>query len=164
MPCKPWIPLIATLLLAACSPRWDWRELELADAQLRARFPCKPTVQVRAGAGLAHCDQHGLRFSIAWEQLERPEHLQAALAQSAPRLAGRLGVRVQGREEAVSAPAGALAFPETGAYRLQGEQGQAELLTWVRGMRIYQALVQGARLDGAVVREFQQGLQHPRPG
>jgi len=164
MPSKTWISLAAALLLVACSPRWDWRELELADAGLRARFPCKPAVQNRDGAGLAHCEQQGLRFSVAWEQLERPEHLQPALAQSATRLAGRLRLTVQGRVEAASAPAGALAFPETGAYRLQGPQGEAQLLTWVRGMRIYQALVQGKTLDAAALQEFQQGLQHPHSG
>ncbi|MFO1252478.1 MAG: hypothetical protein U1E77_15390 [Inhella sp.] len=153
--------LALALGLAACSPRWDWRELELADAELRARFPCKPAIQTRDGAGLAHCEQQGLRFSVAWERLERPEHLQPALAQSAPRLAGRLGLAVQGRDEAASAPAGALAFPESGAYRLQGPQGQAQLLTWVRGMRIYQALVQGKTLDAEAAHEFLQGLQHP---
>lgn len=156
--------LALALGLAACSPRWDWRELELADAELRARFPCKPAIKTEAGAGLAHCEQQGLRFSVAWEHLERPEHLQPALAQSAPRLAGRLGLAVQGRDEATSAPAGALAFPESGVYRLQGPQGQAQLLTWVRGMRIYQALVQGKTLDAEAAHEFQQGLQHPHSG
>jgi len=38
---------IALASLAACSPAYNWREVRLVDAPLRAMLPCKPTAPTR---------------------------------------------------------------------------------------------------------------------
>lgn len=63
--------LIATMgflatLLAACSPRYDWRELEVADGRAKAAFPAKVTTETR-DVTLAG---HSLRFSLTAAQVD----------------------------------------------------------------------------------------------
>jgi hypothetical protein len=47
----------AALLLAACSPKFDWREMPVADGRARVLFPAKPVTATReirlAGKGYA---------------------------------------------------------------------------------------------------------------
>lgn len=125
-------------------------------------------IRVVAAKGLAVCEHRGLQFSIAWEMLEDPSRLREALAQSAPGLAHRLSLRVQGRQAEPPPPNGALSFPESGAYRLEDGGRAGLLLTWVFGARVYQALVQGPAGDLGLARQFHEGLSHPgvgdRPG
>ncbi|OZI77978.1 hypothetical protein CAL22_01865 [Bordetella genomosp. 12] len=58
--------MAACVLLAACSPRYDWRELDVADGRLRAAFPAKVQTDSRdlVLAGQA------LRFSLTSARVE----------------------------------------------------------------------------------------------
>ncbi|AHV94468.1 hypothetical protein [Bordetella holmesii] len=58
--------MAAFSLLAACSPRYDWRELDVAEGRVRAAFPAKVQTDSRdlVLAG------HALRFSLASAQVD----------------------------------------------------------------------------------------------
>lgn len=64
------MPLLG-LLLAACAPALDWRDVRLAGAGLTVLFPCKPAVQERTieldgrpwSARLQACDAGDLTFA-----------------------------------------------------------------------------------------------------
>ena len=44
------------VLLAACQPALNWREVRPAQSNAVALFPCKPEVEQRPGMGLAYTD------------------------------------------------------------------------------------------------------------
>jgi len=152
--------LLLVLGALACSPAWDWREIELHGADLRASFPCKPLIREEGSRGLAVCEHRSLQFSLAWEALDDGSRLREALAQSAPILAKRLNLKVQARPTDIMVPHGAVTFPESGAYRLEGPERVGLLLTWVRGGRVYQALVQTPTGKLEPGRQFFDGIGH----
>lgn len=49
------------LLVAACSPRYNWREVDVADGHVRAAFPDRVTTDTRD----LRLDTHTLRFTLA---------------------------------------------------------------------------------------------------
>lgn len=57
---KPALLLCATLALAACSPSYNWRELELADGQVKAAFPDRTQAETRD----LKVGEHSLSFTL----------------------------------------------------------------------------------------------------
>lgn len=53
-------------LLAACTPRFDWREMPLADGALTVAFPAKPTTERRT----LDLGGHALEFSMTTAQVD----------------------------------------------------------------------------------------------
>lgn len=152
---------LAILLLAACSPSWDWRELPLPGADLVAQFPCKPELRSETGRGLAVCEAHGLTFSLSWQRVDTTEQLSLALREGPKLLAQRLG---QSQVKALAQPAlppGAHAWAEAGAHVLGTGERQGRLLTWARGLTVYQALIQGRDPQAEPAQQFFQALRHP---
>jgi len=49
------------LLVAACSPRYNWREVDVADGHVRAAFPDRVSTETRD----LRLDTHTLRFTLA---------------------------------------------------------------------------------------------------
>ncbi len=57
---KPALLLCASLALAACSPSYNWRELELADGQVKAAFPDRTQTETRD----LKIGEHSLSFTL----------------------------------------------------------------------------------------------------
>ncbi|QVQ25068.1 hypothetical protein [Achromobacter deleyi] len=55
----PFVGLV--LLLAACSPSYNWRELDVADGHVRAAFPARVSTDTRD----LKLDTHTLQFTLA---------------------------------------------------------------------------------------------------
>lgn len=55
------VVLLAMALLAACSPNYDWRQVSLADGQVRAMFPDKPLTTERT----LMFENNALEFSLS---------------------------------------------------------------------------------------------------
>ena len=53
--------LALALLLAACSPRYNWREVDVADGRVRAAFPDRVQTETRQ----LRLDTHTLSFTLA---------------------------------------------------------------------------------------------------
>jgi hypothetical protein len=156
---------VATLLLAACSPALDWREVRPGDAGLALLFPCKPAVQTRAepapaasspGAGpqalgLAVCQAADISFSLAWAEVGDPTQLGPALREMRTSLLARL--------QAQAGPAQALAMagmtPSDEAQQQSfetlsgGQLREGRVAVFARGLRIYQLVLLGARAGAA---------------
>lgn len=81
--------VFAVLLLNACSPRLNWRETRIADADLTAMMPCKPAHHQRSVplAGLTvtmqmtACDADGATFAIAHASIPDASAAPEVLAQ-----------------------------------------------------------------------------------
>ncbi|AVJ26052.1 hypothetical protein [Achromobacter spanius] len=53
--------LALTLALAACSPNYNWREMDVADGHVRAAFPARVSTETRE----LKLDMHALKFTMA---------------------------------------------------------------------------------------------------
>lgn len=58
--------LCAALLLAACSPSYNWREIEVADGHARAAFPARVQTQTRE----ISLGGQALRFTLAMAEVD----------------------------------------------------------------------------------------------
>jgi hypothetical protein len=167
--------LIALLVLSACSPTFNWRELRPAGTPLQALMPCKPEHASRtvplAGAGtelhLHSCDAGGLSFAVAWAELGDPVRVDAALAQwprasiASLRLAPELADSPEARWDLQmpGAPkARGLAVQGTGP---QGQQVQMRAAYFARGSQVYQAAVYGPSLPVEVTTTFFEAMKLP---
>lgn len=67
-----WLLIASSLLLGACSPALDWREVQAPGAGLTLLFPCKPPTHARSvevagqswSATLMACDAGGMTFAV----------------------------------------------------------------------------------------------------
>ena len=166
------------LLVAACSPTFNWRDVPLDGAPLRAQLPCKPERAERQvpliASGttlrLMSCEAGGLTFALAWATVDTTDGLPAVLDNW--QQAGWASLR-----QAVGAPAGPpagwTAWPAVvaRAQHLRGWQGpgldhqgrtvMARQLYFSHGAAVYQAAVYGPSLDAAALTSFVEALRLP---
>jgi len=149
------LPVIAgfALMLAACQPALNWREVRPAQSGALALFPCKPDVEQRPGMGLARCEAAGRGFSLSWADTPDGSQPGAALKAMAQALAAKLNQPLPAAE-ALQVP-GMTPLPEAGQYRFKG----ARLAVFAHGGRVYQALVTAPQDDPAAWDSFVTGLR-----
>lgn len=135
-------PLLLTLLLAACAPALNWRDVRETELALAAQFPCKPQRLVEGGTGMLQCEADGQRFVLSWRQLPEPALARDALALLPETLATRLRAQAE-PIPGVRLPEGAAAWPGAGRYALRGGERPAWLQSWTQGSTLVQALVLG---------------------
>lgn len=153
------------VLLGACAPELNWRELRLTEAGTRQLFPCKPVHQQRQVmlAGQLHrlvlevCEAAGTTWAMT--------AVRADAGVAAPRLLDALADAAHANLGAVRAPAqpqdvaGATAYPAAGRYRLAGRAPdgralQADILLYARGTMVVQLTALGPRLSDEAVETF----------
>lgn len=169
---RPWLALAAAVLLAACSPTFNWREVPIAESGLVALLPCKADRANRAlplGAesvqvDMTGCEAGGATFAIAHASANGPEQAQAWLH------AWRAATRAQlGAAAVTEAPAElqrATATPPP--LRLDAAQGAAPLqILWFAqsqkdgSVALYQATVLGKLSSPDAPKTFFEGLRLP---
>lgn len=173
------LTLCATALGAwacgACTPALDWREVRPEGSGVTALFPCHPKSQTRsaalAGAAtpmtLLSCGANGQTFALSHAELGDPARVAPALRELAQALAANLGA-VEAAPAAPFAPAGATPNPHALRLRLAGRMpdgapAQEQATLFVRGTRVYQAVVLGERLDEAAAAMFFDSLRLVAP-
>lgn len=144
------------LMLAACQPALNWREVRPAGAGIVALFPCKPEAEQRPGMGLAQCEAGGKRFALSWADVPDPAQLRPALKAMPQALATKLGVALP-VARALEVP-GMTPLPESGDYRLAGASGVMHAAVFAHGERVYQAVMSAPQDDGAAWDTFRAGL------
>ena len=159
----------ALVLLGACSPAYDWRDVRPAGTQLALQFPCRPVAQRRAvelagpavDLSLLACTAGGQTWALAHADLTDPGRVSAALAElrsstinklnAEPAALGQLAVR------------GATPNDQSGRVRLQSRPGaasgahrplQMELALFSRGTQVFQVSVLGEAVPGDVSDTF----------
>ena len=150
----------------ACTPRFDWREVQPEGSGLTVLFPCKPASRARrlplAGVtvemALYACSAGGSTFAVGFADVGQPQLVRHALeelaaaavrnatAQDAPASAP---LRVEGATP--NALAGRQAF---NGLLPDGQRIQEQVAVFVRGTRVFQATVVGARLDAEAIEYF----------
>jgi hypothetical protein len=157
-------PLAAVLMLAACSPGLDWRELRPQGADARVMFPCKPTTTAHPATpaepvtmGLAQCEAAGQNFALSWAEVDDPAQLTAALRQMRESLALKMSA-TPGEPRPVKVP-GMTPNVEAQQQTLVGAHQRAQVAVFTRGQRVYQALMLGARPNAAAWDTFIGSVQ-----
>ena len=145
------------VLLAACQPALNWREVRPAQSNAVALFPCKPEVEQRPGMGLAQCEAAGMRFALSWADAPDPSQSGPALKAMALALAAKVGQPLP-LVQPLQVP-GMTPLPEAAQYRMAGAGGAARLAVFSHGGRVYQALMTAPRDDSAAWDSFLGGMR-----
>lgn len=159
------LPLV---LLAACSPTFDWRDARFPEAgDAQALFPCKPDRLSRslrlAGEdvrfALASCRTGSLTFAFGSAELGDARRAGEALTQMQEAVSANL----RATPSDVPGPA-----PMSRRLKWQGHQPdgtvlQEEAVLAVRGRHVIQASVVGSAIDPEVADGFLTSLKLPSP-
>jgi hypothetical protein len=162
--------LVLPLILSACSPALDWREVRPAGSGLVGLLPCRPSVYERsvrlAGPplplSLNACSADGLTFALAFADVGDPSRVSAALAEL--QAAAQANVGASQPETLALAVPGATPNPASARLRLAGllPDGKAveeQVAVFSQGTHVFQATVIGPRLPAEVADTFFDGLR-----
>jgi hypothetical protein len=141
--------LLASVLLAACNPTYNWRDYASPDAPYRVMFPAKPAsftrtidldgMQVSMTMTAAEVD--GTTFAVGSAEAPDEAHAQAALAAMQEALLRNIGA-TPGRQQAAAAPGiNSRDVEATGTSR--GTPVRLVGHFEARGKRFYQVIVLG---------------------
>lgn len=161
---------VAALLVGACSPALDWRELRPEGSGIAALFPCKPDRNVRSLAVAGHrvrmemlaCSADGATYALAYVDLPEPSAIGPALAELRGLAATNIGT-VPGTSTVLQVP-GMTPHPQAARIALSGRLPdgaavQEQAAFFARGLRVYQASVIGTRLRGDGAETFLAALK-----
>lgn len=164
------IAAFAAACSAACSPTLDWREFVPEGTDISVAFPCRPDRHARAvmvaGAKarmeMLACKAGDATFALAFVDVADPAGVSATLAE----LRATAESNLQGAAKQ-SAPLRIKGMtPNEQAARItiagklsDGAAVQEHAAFFVRGLRVYQATVIGAKPAPLVVDTFIDGLK-----
>lgn len=158
------------LAAAACTPSLNWREIQPEGSELFAMFPCKPERFARrltlAGEAvemrMSSCDVDGVTYAVAHASLQDPSKINPALGELQAAAVRNLG----GTATEAALPGINGMTPNDLAKRIdvagRGSDGaavQEQAVFFVKGLRVYQASVIGAKLDAEAAETFRAGLR-----
>lgn len=160
------------LLLCACTPALNWRDVRLESANgstLKASLPCKPDAATRKqqlGAVLVELSMMGCVANDAAFTLSRIPLLDPL---SAPKVLAAWQAAAVANVKAIPAPtipvsvSGAGAWPPATRITLAGAATQAQMLWFAKqsstGLTLYQAAVYGKELNYEAITTFFESLQ-----
>ena len=170
------LALSASLVLAACNPTFNWRELRPEGSSLLAMMPCKPESATRpvpldGGAPMDlhmhSCDTGGLTFAVAWAELGDAARMPGAL--NGWRRATLAAVQVdpaQADDPSTTWEAAVPGATQTVGLRAvgrnhQGQAVQVRAVHFARGTQVYQAAIYGPAPGDEIAAVFFEGLKLP---
>ena len=164
------LPWLVALLATGCSPSLDWRETRAEGAGVVALFPCRPARHARpvVVTGTATrmemlvCSAGGATFAVSFLDLADPAAVTPALAElRATALSNIAGLPTQSTPVQVSGmtPNAQSAHVAMTGRLPDGAAVQEQAAFFVKGLRVYQASVIGARLAPEVAATFFAGLK-----
>jgi hypothetical protein len=159
------------LLLAACTPTFNWREVPVESTGLRATLPCKPDkaerrTQLMPGRDIVlhamGCETGGVSFAILHGDVGGFGELSAALAQW--RKASAATLHSTAVSEQPWQPAGALSLPASTMVRIAGSgadggEMQMQSAYFAHGTEVFQAFVYAPKLKPEMTEPFFAGLR-----
>ncbi len=161
----PAIAVLPLLLLVACAPSLDWRDVRPDGSAAVVLLPCKPTVSARevqlAGGPvrllLNACSAGGQTWALAAADMADPALVTPALAMLRTSALANLGADAPAAL-ALQVP-GATPNPESGRVAASGRLPdgaavQAQVAVFAHGTWVFQATVLGASLPAEGVQTF----------
>lgn len=160
----------SVLLLAACAPALDWREVVLADAGLAASFPCRPHANTATvplgGADVAltmhTCKAADATFAVGHARLQAGVLPGPVLEQWRQAVLG--GMHLQVRDSAAFTLPRAGTIPQAVRLHADGKAPDGGPLAldaawFARGTDVYVAMAYAGRLPPEASAPFLAGLQ-----
>ena len=157
----------ATLVVAACSPTFNWREVRAESIPLKAMLPCKPDKLARtvpmAGRQVElqvlGCESGGATFAVLTGDIVEPLRAGEVLAQ------WRLATLANMRSSPASAqdrpflPAGAMALAQSlrvaaAGQRSDGSKVESQAAYFGRGSHVVQAVVYADKVPAEAAETF----------
>ena len=164
------IAAVAVLVtLAACSPKYDWREVRGTDAPFVVLLPAKPATLSRpidldgskVTMTMTAAEVDGVTFAVGTAQLSDAAHAQAALSAMKAALVKNIGGTIKSEKTAALAPANGAAKSQATAIDIEASgapgrdaKGQPRMLVArfiAQDQRVYQVVVVGR--EKAVTRD-----------
>ncbi len=168
------------LLLCACTPTFNWRDvrLEAADGSaLKAALPCKPDTATRkqqlsdiqVDLSMMGCVANETTFTLSRiplaNPLDAPKVLAAWQAAAVANVGVNVDANVSGRPVSMTAAnvSGAGAWPPASRVTLTGAATQAHMLWFAKqtatGVTLYQAALYGKQPSNEAITTFFESLQ-----
>lgn len=167
-----YLVFLPLLLLQACSPSLNWREVRLGGGELKAMLPCKPDQAERRQSlagydidlNMQGCEAAGGLYAISVAELGTPAQAQQVQAQWQTNLLATL--QAQGATRQPYAIRGASTQPEALQLQASGRSPEGRPLTvqavwFMRGTRLYHAAVYAERLTAEMSEPFFGGMELP---
>ena len=164
--------LIALVLLCACSPTLDWREVRPEESGAVALFPCKPSNDarmvmlggIRVRMQLAACQAGGARWALAYADVADPARVTSSLVALRVAAAANLGSSAQ--PVAPMQVSGMTPNPQAERVRIPGKLPGGEAVTleagfFAKGTKVFQASVVGANVSREAMANFFDNLMLP---
>ncbi len=159
------------LVLAACSPALNWREVRPDDSNLRLLLPCKPDKaqkQVPLGPtevrlGMLGCEAAGATFAVAWAELPQGADQAAVLTQWERLTLRNMQAAEPAQPQALKVPGAAIApAPRLVAATGRSPDGRAvqgRAAYFASGTRIFQAVIYAPDISAEAAETFFTSLR-----
>ena len=160
----------STLVLAGCSPTYNWREIRWYSAELKVQLPCKADKGSRrmtmAGQDvdieMMGCETGATLFAIAHVRLGDAGKIAAAQAQWQAAMLGNM--QAQGTQMLPFQFKGASAQPQPVRLSAQGrrQDGSAvatQAVWFARGPHLYHAVIYADKLSPEVAETYFSGIE-----
>lgn len=141
--------LLLLAALAGCSPDYNWRQVDNADAAFAALFPAKPSSHareinldgIRTNMSMTAAEVHGALFAVGSTQLSSPALVQPALEAMKTAMVRNIGGTIASQRN-VPGPVPSSEVVASGTRN--GRPVQLTARFAARNQRVYQAVVIGA--------------------
>jgi hypothetical protein len=153
------------VLMLACSPALDWRELRPAGSGMSLLFPCKPDAharQVRLGPDSVRLELHackaaGATWALAFADVGDPARVGPALVEL--RTAAAENLSASEPQILTLEVEGATPNPSSQRVQFQGRMPDGRAVTeqvavFAKGTRVFQATALGKPLDAEAMDSF----------
>jgi hypothetical protein len=164
--------LVAACFLVACSPTFNWREVQVAPTALKAMLPCKPEKATRdvtmAGRKVAlevlGCEAGGATFALLHADIGDASRSGDAIRQW--RIATLANLRGTGATDTPFTPPGALALTQSAqvvaiGQRADGSKVESHAAYFAHGQHVFQAVIYSDRLKPEMTDPFFSSLKFP---
>ncbi|MFM9880835.1 MAG: hypothetical protein ACKVOO_10550 [Burkholderiaceae bacterium] len=168
--------VLAAVMLAACQPALNWRQVPSEHAPLTMLLPCKPDRASRsvtlAGQDLQlhmrGCEVAGVTFAVMVAQLPQPAQAGAVLAHW--RAATLQNMQAAAAIDTVFVPVGAIDLPQSLRTHAAGVRKlaaapvavQAQAVWFSNASHVFHAVVYAEQIQPEVTERFFPGLQLQR--
>ena len=162
--------LLAAAALGGCSPTFNWREVRVEPAPLKAMLPCKPDHGSRKVAmgprevelAITGCEAGGATFAVLQADLGDPAAADEALRQW--NRATLANLRSADGRARPFVPPGAAPLPASqrvsaAGTNADGSAVRGEAAYFARGGRVFQAVVYAREPKAEAVQTFFDGLK-----
>lgn len=155
------VSVLATVVLAGCNPKYNWREYSSTDAAFRVMFPDKPASHTRSidldgltvDMTMTAAQIDGTTFAVGSAQAPDAASAQAALAAMQTALVRNIGATVTKKAAASATSAGAAGVRQSASIDIEAKGMQNGVPMRLighfeaRGKRFYQVIVIGKEKD-----------------